>query len=168
MRGATSRCSVPSQEQQLRLSTVLKQQGMPAPARWISGAYQTVFEDERWLQEGVRIGLGPQAGADTFVDYWSRLLRLEEDQMMRDITQYNLYNIDLQPAGTRSDLQDCVQLTVKGVSENRPSLSYGDHVRIRLRAAPSKQLPPIPQTVCATRPASQRPQPAWPARRQID
>jgi hypothetical protein len=64
--------------------------------------------------------------------YFAKLLRLEEQQMERDITMYNMYNQVLKPV---RGSPDAVTITVKGAAEHRPALTFGDSVRFRVADA---------------------------------
>lgn len=95
--------------------------------------------------------LGPRPSAKSapaaYAKYMRTLLQLEEAQMTRDITQYNVYNVDLVPwvnPASNVAVEGMVVIPVKGVSENRPLLSFGDKVRLRmakLHSAPGEALP---------------------------
>ena len=77
---------------------------------------------------------------DRYRKRFARLLALEEGQMARDIAQYTLYGVTVKPLATSPDPDespDCVIIIVKGAMEQRPALTFGDIVRIRLAASGS-------------------------------
>ena len=101
--------------------------------------YPTAFSESDKLQANSSLTASDLL-MDRYRKRFARLLALEEGQMARDIAQYTLYGVTVKPLATSPDPDespDCVIIIVKGAMEQRPALTFGDIVRIRLAASGS-------------------------------